>query len=240
MPGYWSPYRNGTNCLSNLCSLNNGGCGTNNICTQDHVTGNVTCSCKPGYFSQTGKPSFACTKDPCVGNGTLCGDNSTCVPGLSFFFSCICNQGYESDFLLAYGNCSLYTSQCSGATYCAQSSNLPDSFTCANGIKNRDYTLIYLCKPINVCRSNNGGCAHNCVFTGPSTKDCSCNTGYTLLADDVTCSLTSSSSSSSVGIGVGIGVSLLLILVLLIFILYKRNRRTKPMVSESQELRLLG
>ena len=242
MPGFWSPNNNGTNCIANLCTLNNGGCGKGNICVQDPESGYVNCSCKPGYFERSGDIGFTCIKNPCVANGTLCGDNSACIPALSFFFSCLCNKGYESNFTLAYGNCSLYTDQCSGGSYCAQSSNLPDSFVCANGIINGNYKAVYPCMAINICRTNNGGCSDNCVFTGPGTRNCTCNQGSVLSADGTTCksSATASSSSSTLGIGVGVSIGLLVLLLLLVMILRMRNRHNRPKPMQPEALALQG
>ena len=37
------------------------------------------------------------------------------------------------------------------------------------------------CVAINNCTVSNGGCSHNCIFTGNGTNNCSCNYGYSQL-----------------------------------------------------------
>ena len=44
---------------------------------------------------------------------------------------------------------------------------------------------------INNCQSNNGGCSHTCIYTGPNTNVCRCYEGYYLKINEGSCELCS-------------------------------------------------
>ena len=51
--------------------------------------------------------------------------------------------------------------------------------SCQDGYEYPQYTN-NSCSAINNCATGNGGCSQNCIYDGPGTSHCSCNTGYSL------------------------------------------------------------
>ena len=89
--------------INNLCVTNNGGCGSNSICTYTSVT-SATCTCTALYTSATGAN---CTPlNQCLSNNGGCGALSTCSQ-IGTSVSCACQTG---SFGTALGkNCQNYS-----------------------------------------------------------------------------------------------------------------------------------
>ena len=152
------------------CQIGNGGC--NQTCTNSD--GLFECSCSVGFI--VAADSFGCDGmfgfclnlviifcfadvDEClIMNG---GCNQTCTNTYGSF-QCSCGAGYSL---------SIDTLGCEGQYY-----NL-DSYDLIANCDNTD---------VNECLSDNGGCNQTCT-NNDGSYECSCNTGYLLSPDNLSC-----------------------------------------------------
>ena len=172
----------GKGCDVNYCSYNNGGCGQ--LCV-NALTG--ACGCNVNYVLDAN--GLTCTFDNCTVSNNGCAQTCT-SPG-----TCSCTSGYDLNAdkkTCDLNNCSTNNGGCDH--HCT----FPGTCSCNSG-----YDLAGDGKTCNVnhCFTNNGlmialilfcvismigGCSQVCTS---STGACSCNAGYDLAGDAMTCNL---------------------------------------------------
>lgn len=158
----------------NECSTNNGNC--DQMCT--NTNGSYACSCGLGYM--------------------LSSDNSTCNGGLK-----ICTYVEMVIFLhpildvdecsLLNGNCSQMCNNTIGSYMCSCITGyfLNSNNRICNGMSSQILKMYamatFITSEINECSTNNGNCSQLCTNTNGSYF-CSCNHGYVLNGNNMTCS----------------------------------------------------
>ena len=170
---------------SDSCTINNGGCDENSICTHDAASNAVRCACKTGYVN-TGCPSnVVCTgnvtcrdivevdererqrltcvtlSDGCKVKKGRCPVNSVCShDGKTNAVVCTCVPGFTNTGTNSSAVCQGKRDQPrTSLEHLSQCFSLSDS-----------------------CQINNGGCNANAACShDPSTNAirCTCNSGYT-------------------------------------------------------------
>uniref|UniRef100_UPI00358DE755 transmembrane cell adhesion receptor mua-3-like isoform X4 n=1 Tax=Myxine glutinosa TaxID=7769 RepID=UPI00358DE755 len=152
----------GHNCTDlDECSSNNGGCS--HTCL--NTVGSFECSCPPGQQFVPGS-STTCEASGLCG-GELCDSNADCQAG-----SCVCHVGWSGNGITCADN-----DECSSPTAChpnATCSNTAGSYVCT--CKHGHVREGHVCRVINECFINNGGCSHTCLSTAGGFT-CSCPAG---------------------------------------------------------------
>ena len=161
------------------CTIKNGGCDANAICSHHPTTNEVVCTCKTG-FTNTGKTNVTCTgtsrrhydesttdivscSDDCKINNGGCDINAECSHhATTNAVICTCKVGYTN------------TAPEGTKTVCTGKSSLFSS-------KRRE--LLHLIRVFaDSCLVNNGGCDINAICSHNASNNaaqCTCKTGYT-------------------------------------------------------------
>ena len=161
-------------CVTNICYINNGGCGTNSACSPDGDSKNV-CQCNTGYYSPTAD-NKNCVTNSCYTDNGGCGTNSACTPSGDGVNTCACNTGYYSP-AKDNKNCitnGCYTDNGGCAQNCFNVGTTVPRCSCNDGYSRSGSS----CNAINNCVFHNGGCEHICNNDGPGKSHCTCNSGY--------------------------------------------------------------
>ncbi|CAF2072259.1 unnamed protein product, partial [Rotaria magnacalcarata] len=82
--------------FADSCTVNNGGCDPNAICSYDATTNAVKCTCKGGYTNTGSSVNVVC-KDSCTVNNGGCDANAICsYDATTNAVKCTCKGGYTN------------------------------------------------------------------------------------------------------------------------------------------------
>ncbi|KAJ8931727.1 hypothetical protein NQ314_015325 [Rhamnusium bicolor] len=183
---------NKTTCLQvNPCFINNGGC-SHECVTEDNK---VFCLCPDGYQLEGKKCILV---NPCDSKNGGCSHICTSINGQTI---CKCPPGYElinktcfkiNPCMINNGGCSHSCGNVRGQAKCS----CPPGYKlfCKDGKRECSCPPGYLlrpnkriCKEVNECRVNRGGCSHGCKNI-PGSYQCTCPYGFVLdEANNKTC-----------------------------------------------------
>lgn len=132
--------------------------------------GEVTC--EPG--------NFRCAEIfQCIPQEAECDGVAQCQDGSDEHAGCHdpppkCNQSSEFDCFGNGGKCIPLSQVCDKKADCSKTNPADEDPA--------------VCAEVNPCSTNNGGCAHTCVFNYNGRYHCECRSGYQLNSDNRTCS----------------------------------------------------
>ncbi len=172
------------------CANGTNKCDPNAVCA--NAPGAYTCACKAGYLGD----GYACTDiDECATGDLKCHSQGTCInsPGAA---KCECKPGYVGDGKISCNDvdeCLAGTAKCLSSASGAVCINQPGSYLCQCQAGFSGDGVTYCTKAIDLCKTNNGGCAATatCTYVPPSgtsttgSVTCACKAGYS--GDGKTC-----------------------------------------------------
>ncbi|UJR19689.1 hypothetical protein I4U23_022823 [Adineta vaga] len=160
------------------CTINNGGCPLNSVCSSSSTTGTVTCTCKTGYTNTGSSTSVVCT-DSCKVNNGGCDTNAACSHECATYaVKCTCKNGFRNtgsaSAVQCTDLCQINNGGCNTNAYCSHEPiTNAVKCTCASGYISTGCGLSLVCKEGITC---NPACKNNGKCTGKNT--CTCPEGF--------------------------------------------------------------
>ncbi|MGB0592527.1 MAG: EGF domain-containing protein [Myxococcota bacterium] len=162
------------------CALSSPPCSAGALCT--NTVGGFECACEPG-FKDDG--SSCVDVDECQLGAHDCGPHAACknLPG---GYYCACEPGFQGDgyTCLDVDECAAGLDACDEDALCI---NGPGDYSCLcpAGMTGDGMT----CTPAAACEVDNGACQQRCEGAMVGAPTCSCEPGFELQADGVSCLL---------------------------------------------------